>query len=113
MNVEQFRDFCLSLQGVSEAMPFDKFAKGKLAILVFYVSGHMFCYFNIDDFTSVTIKGTPERMNALKEHYAAVGEPFNGNKKYWMSVKVNADVDDDLLRQLVEESYRLVRDKYK
>lgn len=109
MNIEELRDFCLSLPGVTEATPFEKFSRGKYTILVFYVSGHMFCYFNIDYFKSVTIKCPPEQMADLKERYQAIGEPFNGNKRYWISVEMNSDVDDDHLQELVCQSYELVK----
>ena len=112
MNIEEFRDYCLSLPGVTEATPFEKFSRGKFTILVFYVSGHMFCYFNIDDFRFITIKCDPEQMAELKERYQAIGEPFNGDKRYWISVDVNNDVDDDTLRMLVRQSYELVKNKH-
>jgi len=74
MNIEEFRDFCLSLPDVTEATPFEKFSKGKFTILVFYVNGHghtgprrMFCYFNVDDFTSITVKCQPDKIAELKE----------------------------------------------
>ena len=79
-------------------------------ILVFYVSGHMFCYFNIDDFTSITIKCAPKEMTELKERFPdAIGEPYNGNKRHWISVKVNSEVNDTMLKQLVLNSYELVK----
>lgn len=112
MNVEQFRDFCLSLPLVTEATPFEKFSRGKFTILVFYVAGHMFCYFNIDDFTSVTIKGEPSEIERLKAEYDAIGAPYNGNKKHWMSVTLNSDVDDDKLKTLVSASHTLVCRQY-
>lgn len=112
MNIEEFRDYCLSLPGVTEATPFEKFSRGRYTILVFYVSGHMFCYFNIDDFRFITIKCDPEQMAELKERYQAIGEPFNGDKRYWISVDVNNDVDDDTLRMLVRQSYELVKNKH-
>ena len=111
MNIEEFRDYCLSLPGVTEATPFEKFSRGRFTILVFYVSGHMFCYFNIDDFTSVTIKGDPQSIAELKEHHESIGEPYNGNKRHWMSVGLHGDVDDDMLKRLVKVSYDLVRGK--
>ncbi len=111
MNIEEFRDYCLSLPGVTEATPFEKFSKGRFTILVFYVSGHMFCYFNIDDFRSITIKCNPAEMAELKERYQAIGEPFNGDKRYWISVEVNSDVDDDTLKTLVKQSYQLVKSR--
>ncbi len=112
MNIEVFRDYCLSLPGVTEATPFEKFSRGKYTILVFYVNGRMFCYFNIDDFRFITIKCDPEQMAELKERYQAIGEPFNGDKRYWISVDVNNDVDDDTLRMLVRQSYELVKNKH-
>ena len=111
MNIEVFRDYCLSLPGVTEATPFEKFSRGKFTILVFYVSGHMFCYFNIDDFRFITIKCDPDQMTELKERYQAIGEPFNGDKRYWISVEVNSDVDDNTLKSLVMQSYQLVKNR--
>lgn len=112
MNIEEFRDYCLSLPCVTEAIPFEKFSKGRFTILVFYVNGHMFCYFNIDEFRFITIKCDPNEMAELKERYQAIGEPFNGDKRYWISVEVNSDVDDDTLRMLVHKSYELVLSKH-
>ena len=109
MNIEELREYCLSLPGVTEATPFEKFSRGKFTILVFYVSGHMFCYFNIDDFTAITLKGNPQEIVELKERYQAIGEPFNGNKRHWMSVKMNSDVNDTMLMQLIKASYNLVK----
>ena len=111
MNIEDLREYCLSLPGVTEATPFEKFSRGKFTILVFYVSGHMFCYFNIDDFTAITLKGNPQEIVELKERYQAIGEPFNGNKRHWMSVELNSDVNDTMLKQLVKASYDLVKGK--
>lgn len=112
MNIEEFRDYCLSLPCVTEATPFEKFSKGRFTILVFYVNGHMFCYFNIDEFRFITIKSDPNEMAELKERYQAIGEPFNGDKRYWISVEVNSDVDDDALMMLVHKSYELVMSKH-
>lgn len=118
MNIEEFREYCLSLPGVTETTPFEKFSKGKFTILgrpvltiVFYVKGHMFCYFNIDDFSAITIKCDPAEMGELKERYQAIGEPFNGDKRYWISVQLGQDVPDDEVKILVRKSYELVKSK--
>ena len=112
MNVEEFREYCLSLPDVTEATPFEKFSKGKFTILVFYVNSHMFCYFNIDDFSNITIKFDLSEMAELKEHYQAVSEPFNGDKRYWISVQPNLDLSDIDLKELVRKSYEIIRMKY-
>lgn len=109
MNIEELRDYCLSLPGVTEGTPFERFSRGRFTILVFYVTGRMFCYFNLDDFSAVTLKSAPARIAELKAHYEAVGAPYNGSPKHWIGVRLGGDVDDALLRELVCESYRLVR----
>ena len=109
MNIEQLRDYCLALPGVTEATPFEKFSRGRYTILVFYVNGHMFCYFNIDDFSQVTVKCEPSRIIELKEHYQAVTDPFNGNKNHWISIHLGMDMPDNKLFDLVNDSYHLVK----
>ena len=52
-------------------------------------------------------------MAELKEHYQAVSEPFNGDKRYWISVQPNMDLSDDDLKELVRKSYEIVKKKYK
>ena len=48
MNVEEIQDFCLSLgNDVEEKLPFTKFKNGE-GVLVFYVCGHMFCFFDLN-----------------------------------------------------------------
>ena len=113
MNVEEFRDYCLSLPDVTEATPFEKFSRGKYTILVFYINSHMFCYFNIDEFSNITIKCDPTKIVELKEMYQAVCEPFNGDKRYWISVQPNLDLSDENLKALVLQSYEIVKSKKK
>ena len=110
MNVEEFREYCLSLPDVTEATPFEKFSKGKFTILVFYVNSHMFCYFNVDDFSNITIKCQSSEMAELNQ---AIGEPFNVDKRYWISVQPNMDINDEALKELVRKSYEIVKAKYR
>ena len=109
MNVEDLRSYCLSLDAdVVEKFPFTAFKYAK-DVLVFYIAGHMFCYFNIDDFSSITVKCNPGDIVELKERYQAVGPPYNGNEKFWISVCLHSDMSDDEIRSLVVKSYELVK----
>ena len=51
MNVEEFREYCLSLKGVEEKMPFvnvaDRYSRD---VLCFYVGDKWFCFVNIEVF---------------------------------------------------------------
>ena len=61
----------------------------------------------------ITIKCEPSIIPELKERYQAVSEPFNGDKRYWISVKPNDDLPDDHLKELVRQSYEIVKSKKK
>ena len=49
MNIEEFREYCLSFKGVHEKMPFpnvpDKYSRD---VLCFYVADKWFCFVNIE-----------------------------------------------------------------
>ena len=73
----------------------------------------MFCYFNIDDFSAITVKCDPLDMAELMERYLAIGEPFNGDKRYWINVQTDSDLNDEQIKQLVRDSYEIVKAKHK
>ena len=111
MNVEEYRDFCLSLGGdVEEKLPFGAFPGGE-SVLVFYVHGHMFSFFDIDRFGVVTLKCQPERIDELQTTHLCVGMPFNMSAKHWIGVDARS-ADDKLLKSLTQNSYSIIKAKY-
>ena len=112
MNVEDYRDYCLSLgSDVEERLPFTAF-KHADGVLAFYVHGHMFSFFDCDDFGIVTLKCQPERIEDLKAQYGSVGSPYNLSPRHWIGVDART-APDDLLQELTRNSYDIVRAKYK
>lgn len=112
MNIEEFRDFCLSMEGVSEKTPFGKFARRYDSILVFYVLEHMFCFTDIDDFTFVNIKSTPEEIEQIRENYSSVSNPLNMSAKHWIQLNLNGDVPDSVIYSLTNRAYEIIKAKY-
>ena len=108
MNVEELRDYCLSMgSDVEERFPFTKFRAAE-AVLVFYVRGHMFCYFDIDNLGIVTVKHDPAQIAALKEEYPCITNPYNMSPKHWIGIDV-LHADDALTKRLIRESYERVK----
>lgn len=112
MDLIEFREYCLSLDGVTEKTPFGKFAKRYDSILVFYVKDHMFCFIDIDDFSFVDIRLTPDRIDEIKAGYSSVGKPINQSLKYWIQIDFGGDIADSFIRDLVTEAYATVKAKY-
>ncbi|MFW0717440.1 MmcQ/YjbR family DNA-binding protein [Pedobacter sp. N23S346] len=109
MNVEEFRDFCLSFPDTREGMPFEGFFKNSQSILVFYVGKKMFCLFDLDKFDRCTLKCDPNLVDELRGH-EGIDKPFNLSQKHWISVALNGDVSQELIKDLVTKSYQLVAD---
>ena len=112
MNIEDYREFCLSLgEDVEEKLPFRAFHYAS-GVLVYYVHGHMFSFFDCDNFGVITLKCQPERIEELKARFDCIGNPFNESPKYWIGIDANT-APDDILRELTRNSYDIVKAKYK
>lgn len=109
MNIEEFREYCLSLKGVHEKMPFsnipDKYSRD---VLCFYVADKWFCFVNIEAFDFCCIKCKPEESGELQTTYIGIKPGWHMNKKYWISVYFNQDVPDEKIKELVRKSYDIV-----
>lgn len=112
MNIEEFRDYCLSLGDVTEKTPFGKFARRYDSILVFYILDHMFCFTDMNQFTSVTVKSTPEEIDEIRLNHTSVDNPLNQSLKHWIQLNLNDDITDSEIRALVKRAYDIVKAKY-
>jgi predicted DNA-binding protein (MmcQ/YjbR family) len=102
MNIEEFRDYCLSLKGVEEKFPFGE------NVLVFYVGGKMFCLTDVELFDTINVKCDPDKAVILREKYADVVPGYHMNKKHWNSISVNGSIPDKLIKEWIRDSYQLV-----
>lgn len=109
MNVEEFREYCLSLKGVEEKMPFvnvaDRYSRD---VLCFYVGDKWFCFVNVEVFDFCCIKCDPVESVELQACYMGVKPGWHMNKRHWISVYFNRDVSDEMVRKLVKKSYDMV-----
>ena len=103
MNLEELRDFCLSLKGTTESFPFDEFT------LVQKVQGKMYALIPLDNpETQISLKCDPDRAIQLREEYDAILPAWHFNKKYWNTVKIDSSISLSLLSELIRHSYDLV-----
>lgn len=102
----------MSMDGVTEKTPFGKFARRYESILVFYVLDHMFCFADMDDFCSVTLKAEPEEIEALRASRTSVSDPLNSSLRHWIQLDLGGDVSDSEVLGLVAKAYDIVKAKY-
>lgn len=55
----------------------------------------------------INLKNTPDRVQILLNH-KNIFPAYHMNKKHWFSVLLDNDIDLELLKQLIDESYHLV-----
>ena len=56
----------------------------------------------------VILKADPDQAVALREQYADITPGYHMNKKHWITVEGGGTVDEQLLKQLVTDSYQLI-----
>lgn len=112
MNIEQVREFTLSLYGVTEDQPFGD------DIITFRLEGKIFvCLWIGSDQQDIknpeprfALKLSPERNEELRAQFSAVTPAYHWNKKHWSDVYYE-QLDDSLVEDWIKESYQLVASK--
>ncbi len=103
MDIEHLREYCLNKKGTEESFPFDE------TTLVFKVAGKIFL---IADITTqplqFNVKCDPEKALELREQYTCVLPGYHMNKKHWNTIICEGQVGDKLLKQWIDDSYRLI-----
>ena len=109
MNIEELRDYCMSVKGASESCPFlDS------NVLVFKVMDKMFAYIHIapkDGAFKVSLKCDPEKSTELRERYAGVKHGEHTTGLLWNNVYLDSDVPDSFIRELIDHSVEQVINK--
>ena len=106
MNIEEYRDFCLTKPGTTEETPFGP------ETLVFKVMGKMYALTGMDRFEYINLKCDPEYAIELREQFDGSIRPgYHMNKKQWNSVDTDGSVPDEKIYHLINHSYDLVVSK--
>lgn len=106
MNIEEFRDYCMSFKGVTEKMPFGKAASEyDRNLLVFSVLDKWFCFVNIDIFDFCTLKYPADELAELQALGEDIRPAYHMNKKHWTSLYFNRQIDDRRIKEIVRRSY--------
>ena len=112
MNIEQVREYTLSLYGVTEDQPFGD------DNITFRLEGKIFMCLSLggDEYEiknsepRLALKLSPERNEELRAQFSVVTPAFHWNKKHWSDVYYE-QLDNTQIEEWIKESYRLVASK--
>ena len=100
MDADELRRSCLAHTGAVEEFPFGPDRS------VFKVGGKVFALERTP--LEVSVKCEPELALQLRVTYAAIRAGYHLNKRHWNTVTLDGSLPDELVRDLVEDSYDLV-----
>jgi len=107
MNIEDFRNYCLSKKAVTEHFPFDN------DTLVFKVCNKMFALASLKKWENgeafINLKCNPEYAQELRAEYDSIKEGYHMHKQQWNSVYVHTrELSPQLIIKLIDHSYDMV-----
>ena len=105
MNIEEVREYALSLPGTTEDQ-----AYGEDWVL-FRVEGKIFLHIWLNaPQPTCAVKLPPEQGQTLRDHYDGIRPAYHLNKVHWNDIFLD-EIDDDMVKVLINQSYRLVLSK--
>jgi predicted DNA-binding protein (MmcQ/YjbR family) len=103
VNAAELRDHCLSFSGAEETFPFGPENS------VFKVSGKVFALSRLGGSPlRVSLKCEPALAEQLRTAHVAVLPGYHLNKRHWNTVVIDGSLADEMIRDMVEDSYDLV-----
>lgn len=102
MNIEEVRDYCLSLPHTTEDFPFDE------TTLAFRIEGKIFAMIDLENTQWFVLKCEPEYAIELREKYPGISGAWHMNKKYWNQLNLFGTLHNELIKNLICHSYNEV-----
>jgi predicted DNA-binding protein (MmcQ/YjbR family) len=103
MNGGALRDLCLTFRGSEETFPFG------FETSVFKVAGKMFALSRLGgDPLSVSVKCEPMLAEQLRAAHPCITAGYHLNKRHWNTVLLDGTLPEEVIADMVEDSYDLV-----
>lgn len=103
MNIETFREYCLSKRGATEDTPFGP------EDIVFKVEGKIFGIAALDEVPPrVNLKCDPDLALELRDRYEQVSPGYHMNKKHWNTIELDGVIPEREIKKMIDHSYDLV-----
>jgi predicted DNA-binding protein (MmcQ/YjbR family) len=103
MDAAALHSLCLGFAGAYEERPFGP------STTTFKVGGRIFALSALEDEPlRVSLKCEPELADQLRISYPEIVPGYHLDKRHWNTVALDGALPDDLVRDMVEDSYDLV-----
>ncbi|MFC1411683.1 MmcQ/YjbR family DNA-binding protein [Streptacidiphilus sp. N1-12] len=107
MTPDALKTACLELNGAEETFPFNPETS------VFKVGGKIFALTALEGKPlQISLKCDPEVAVQLREAHPAITGGWHLNKRHWNTVTLDGSISDQLLLEMLEDSYDLIVAKF-
>jgi predicted DNA-binding protein (MmcQ/YjbR family) len=101
---DELKGRCLEMPMAEETFPFNPETS------VFKIAGKVFAISRLGkEPLDVSVKCEPELGETLRETHESIVPGYHLNKLHWITITINREVTDDRVRELIEDSYDLVK----
>ncbi len=105
MNYPWIEQYLLNKKGVTKDF------KKEWNWVRFMLDGKMLCAICLDEQDRpyyITLKLEPSKGDALRKLYPDILPGYYMNKVHWNSIKADGEIPEALMREMLDESYRLI-----
>ncbi len=102
MDIEFWRDYCLSLPMTTEDMAFGE------GVVLFRVCDKIFACMVLDGNDLVALKCDPDYAIELRDRYVEIEPAYHWNKKYWNQLPLSGSLSVGRIQSLIRHSYSQV-----
>ena len=102
MNVEQVREYCLSLPLATEDFPFDE------DTLAFRVLGRIFAMIDLSNTQWFVLKCQPDYAVYLRDRHPEIRPAWHMNKRHWNQIELFGTLENEQIEHLISHSYAMV-----
>ena len=99
MNIEEIREYCLSLPMATEDMAFGE------DYLLFRVCNRIFGCVGLTRQNYFVVKCDADYALDLRDRYPEIQPAWHWNKKYWNQLCPRGSLTDSFIRELIRHSY--------
>ncbi|MCM1518835.1 MAG: MmcQ/YjbR family DNA-binding protein [Pseudoflavonifractor sp.] len=105
MNIEELREYCLSLPQVVENQPW---TEPQYEMLITYKIGGKWFVLADPDKKFIDVKCDPETIADMQSHYQGAFPAWHMNKEHWLGVTLASDIPDGTIKKLIRDGYDMV-----
>ena len=103
MNLKKLEEILLQKNGSTKEFPFGD------DVMVFKVMNKMFALVLWEKSPlTINLKALPQDALAFREIYECVNPGFHMSKKHWNTVTIDGTMKDEILKDMIDDSYNLV-----